>query len=176
MFCILPGLNPDLLEEHQQPQAQEDQGPRLHTAHWSTCFPLSGLIPDLWNSTSNHRRNRTRARACHTLVCMFSLIWPARQVSWQSNHHSLAHQQGRLARRVHHCHHPPDRHLLVASIFDFRTLFQATDAVPCCCKRTTKSSVLSCHAASATATLMFVAFGLAPMVADPSASSGFAAS
>ena len=45
MFCILPGLNPDLLEEHQQPQAQEDQGPRLHTAHWSACFPSSGPTP-----------------------------------------------------------------------------------------------------------------------------------
>ena len=58
------------------------------------------------------------------------------------NHHSLAHQQGRLARRVHHRLPPPDRHLL-CSIFDFRIPFQATEAVPCCCKRTTKSSVLS---------------------------------
>ena len=58
---------------------------------------------------------------------------------------------------------PPSARPAPASIFDFRPLFQATDAVPCCCKRTTKSSVLSCRAASATATLMFAAIGLAPM-------------
>ena len=71
---------------------------------------------------------------------------------------------------------PPSARPAPASIFDFRPLFQATDAVPCCCKRTTKSSVLSCRAASATATQMFAAIGLAPMVADPPASTGFAAS
>ena len=164
MFCILSGLNPDLLEDHQQPQAQEDQNPRLH--------PLSGPTPGLLEQHQQPQAQQDQGpRLPHrTLVCMFSLI-SSHLAKQSSQPGSPTGPAGTACPSL-----PPSARPAPASIFDFRPLFQATDAVPCCCKRTTKSSVLSCRAASATATQMFAAIGLAPMVADPPASTGFAAS